>query len=110
LQYECVYFRPFVSDTIGAIQYLPVISGGIVNWPDYRDAAYKAKATVPEQRWFHVKLEIIDAGLKVYVDHAAEPQMVINSLALGTREGKTGFWLGNSKKVYFKNLRITRLD
>ena len=29
-QYECVYFRPFVSDTIGAIQYLPVINGGIV--------------------------------------------------------------------------------
>src|SRR5688500_14970283 len=109
-QYECVYFRPFVSDTTGAIEYVPVIHEGMVNWPDYRAAAYKAKATAPEQRWFHIMLEIIDAELKVYIDHATQPQMVINTLALGTRDGKIGFWLGNSKKVYFKNLKITRLD
>lgn len=109
LQYECVYFRPFISNKIGAIQYIPIVKDGIINWWEYTDEAYKGTAQIPQQEWFHIKLEVNNAQLKIFVDHNNEPQLVINTLGLGVKEGMVGLWLGNSRKAFFKNLKITTL-
>lgn len=110
-QYECIYFRPFISDQIGAIQYMPVFNSSIINWQDYTNDAYKAKAIIPEQEWFKVKIEFKGAELKVYInDTIGTPKMTISTLGLGDRSGKIGLWLGNSEKLLVKNLKITVTD
>lgn len=111
--FEAVYFRPFnfmrddPTSRAHAVQY--------VAWPEHTWEKLR-KATpgkyeavikpVPEPGgWFHARIEITRLQVKVYVDEAKEPCLVVERLA-SQPKGKVGLWV-DSKEGTFRNLKIT---
>jgi hypothetical protein len=59
----------------------------------------------PEAR-VHLSVEVTGSSVRVYVNDAAEPALVVERLGdLG--RGKVGLWVGNNAEGDFSNLRIT---
>lgn len=106
--YETVYFRPEYSGSINAIQYMPEKEKDF-NWWNYESNQYQAKAVLPGNGWFHVKLVVKDRTLSVYLDHAGQPAMVYHDLDTSLKSGSAGFWFGNSASGAFRNLTVTSI-
>ena len=109
--YDVIYFRPFnfkSPDRKGhSVQY---ISHPRYTW-------YKLRSDFPEQyenpvipvpdpnNWFHATIEIQNKTVKVYVNNAQVPSLVVNQLS-PVQGGWLGFWVGNNSEGQFKNLRV----
>ncbi|GAA3958474.1 DUF1080 domain-containing protein [Mucilaginibacter dorajii] len=106
--YETLYFRPLSSGTINAIQYMPEKKADF-NWWDYEADKYQAKAILPHNDWFHVKLIVTGSKLEVYVNNAPKPAMVYSSLDPSLKNGSVGYWHGNSGLSAYKNLVVKLL-
>jgi len=110
-RYEAVYFRPFrfrstdAVDRSHAVQY--------VAWPEHTWEALRARAPgvyeaaiapVPDPAgWFHAHIELGRATVKVFVDGAAQPTLVVQRLR--TASGGVGLWV-DSQEGSFANLQI----
>lgn len=110
-RYEAVYFRPFrfrstdVVERSHAVQY--------VAWPEHTWEALRARspgiyeaaiAPVPDPAgWFHAHVEVGRATVKVFVDGAAQPALVVQRLR--TDRGGVGLWV-DSQEGSFANLEI----
>lgn len=103
-RYELFYFRPFQTNEIGAVQYMPV-NNGAINWPDYNHDAYKSDGDIPWNEWVHVKANIKDSKATVYVNDNVV--MTVSNLARGRTVGKVGLWLGNTTQCYYSNFKMT---
>jgi hypothetical protein len=110
--FEAVYFRPFNFMREGgtfrehAVQY--------VAWPEHtweklrkgKPGRYEsAIKPVPDPAgWFHARIEVGKKKVRVFVNDAKEPCLVVDRL--GTREkGKVGLWV-DSRGGAFANLKI----
>jgi hypothetical protein len=110
--FEAVYFRPFnfkkADKTFRerAVQY--------VSWPNHtweklrsgKPGKYEsAVKPIPDPSgWFHVRVEVTKKKVRVWVDAAKEPCLVVDRL--GSREkGKVGLWV-DSNDGAFRNLKI----
>ena len=112
--FEAVYFRPFnfVRDDqtfrARAVQY--------VAWPEHpweelregQPGVYEsAVKPVPNPSgWFHARVEVTKQKVRVWVDDAREPCLVVNRLD-GREKGKVGLWV-DSRDGAFSNLKIIR--
>jgi uncharacterized protein (TIGR03067 family) len=110
--FEAVYFRPFnfMSDDKQfrerAVQY--------VAWPDHtweklraeKPGVYEsAVKPVPDPSgWFHARVEVNKKSVRVWVDDAKEPCLVVDRLA-SREKGKVGLWV-DSREGTFSNLQI----
>jgi hypothetical protein len=111
--YEAVYFRPFrfratdPTERSHAVQY--------VAWPEHTWEALRtaspgvyeaAIAPVPDPAgWFHARIEVARASVKVFVDAAPRPALEVRRLATAT--GRVGLWV-DSQPASFANLVIHR--
>ena len=110
-RYEAIYFRPFrfrsndPVDRSHAVQYIA--------WPEHTWEALRAQspgmyeaaiAPIPDPaRWFHARLEIERTTVKVFVDRAPQPTLVVNRLR--TASGGVALWV-DSQEGSFANLMI----
>lgn len=105
---ECVYFRPFNSGTEkhkNTVQY--VARGNENTWKYLREnfpGKYEAGADLKELEWFHVRLEVCCSFVKVFINDAPDPCLVVKDLKFGQSKGKVGLWAWNG---YFANLKVT---
>jgi hypothetical protein len=106
--YETLYFRPESSGTINAIQYMPEKKFDF-DWWDYESDKYQAKATLPLNGWFHVKVIVKGSTLNVFVNNTSKPAFTYNYLDSSLKSGSVGFWLGNSTVGAYRNLVVTNL-
>lgn len=110
-RHELVYFRPFNSGTprhAHTVQY--VATDTIYDWPYLRQnfpGVYEAGADIADNVWFHARLEIDGTSVRVFVNNAAEPVLVVKDLKLGDRSGLVGFW---GYPGAFANLKVTPRD
>ncbi len=111
--FEAVYFRPFnfmqADDNLRAhgVQY--------VSWPDNtwerlrkeKPGIYEsAVRPVPDPAgWFHARVEVTKQKVRVWVDDAKEPCLVVDRLAR-REKGKVGLWV-DSREGTFRNLQIS---
>jgi hypothetical protein len=111
--FEAVYFRPFnfirdeKASRAHAVQY--------VAWPDYTwERLRKTKPGVYESGinpvpdpagWFHAHVEVTKKKVRVFVNEAKEPCLVVDRLA-GRDRGRVGLWV-DSREGAFANLKIT---
>ena len=58
--------------------------------------------------WFHARIEVTKQKVRVWVDDAKEPCLVVDRLA-GREKGKVGLWV-DSREGAFRNLRIVPAD
>ena len=103
-RYEVFYFRPFRTNEMGAVQYMPV-NNGRINWPDYDHDIYQSDGDIPWNGWVHVKADINGPRATIYVNNQCV--MMIPNLARGRTNGKVGLWLGNTPKCYYANFKVT---
>ena len=103
--YELVYLRPHRSRQWDALQYTPVFHGSAA-WQLYTGDGYTAAAELPANRWLHVKLVVDGCTAKLYVDRAADPQLVIKDLKRPWVRGQVGLW-GSLGGANFTNVTVT---
>jgi hypothetical protein len=110
--FEAVYFRPFnflrddKAYRARAVQY--------VAWPENTWEKLRANTpgvyessvkSVPDpDGWFHARIEVTKQKVKVWVNDAKEPSLVVDRLAV-PHSGKVGLWV-DSHEGAFSNLRI----
>jgi hypothetical protein len=104
-EYEMFFFRPGASGSIQAIQYTPGLLGANA-WQLYNFPKYVARGTIPDDRWFHVRVVLAGLSAKLYLDNAAEPALVVSDLKLGDSSGSIGFW-GQEGGGYISNVTYT---
>jgi hypothetical protein len=111
-RYEAIYFRPFrfrsqdPVDRAHAVQYIA--------WPEHTWEALRKRAPgvyeapiapVPDPAgWFHARIEIDRTTVKVFIDHAVQPTLVVSRLR--TVPGGIALWV-DSQEGSFANLEVT---
>jgi hypothetical protein len=110
-RYEAVYFRPFRFRSEDAVERSHAVQ--YVAWPEHTWEALRTKtpgvyeaaiAPVPDPAgWFHARIELARTTVKVFVDGAAQPTLVVNRL--GAASGGVGLWV-DSQAGSFANLTI----
>lgn len=113
--YDVVYFRPFnfrATDSTRhshAVQYV-----SHPGWPwqklrSERPGAYE-RAVVPEpdgDEWFHVRVVVERPTIRVFVNDASEPSLVVDELSDRTH-GSLGLWVGEGSGGHFANLHVKK--
>lgn len=111
--YDAVYFRPFnfraeePARRSRAVQY---ISHPTYTWQKLRaeqPGLYEQPvAPVPDPNaWFHVRVVIASPKVRVFVNDAKEPSLVVNQLS-DRKKGQVGLWVGNTSGGDFANITI----
>jgi len=109
--YDAIYFRPFnfknSERSNHSVQY---ISHPKFTWYKLRDenpGKYEnsVKPVPNPDEWFHATIVIEYPVVKVFVDNAEEPSLIVNQLS-SRKAGRLGFWVGNTSEGFYKNLKI----
>jgi hypothetical protein len=110
--YEAVYFRPFRFRAADPVQRAHGVQ--YVAWPQHTWEALRARApgvyeavadpTPDPARWFHARVEVTRKTVRVFVDGASRPCLVVDRLG-GRSDGKLGLWV-DSQTGAFANLKI----
>jgi hypothetical protein len=72
---------------------------------------YESYADLVPAEWAKIKIEVKDQTAKLYVNDAAQPNLIVNDLKQGKDlRGGIGLWIAIGTKAYFADLKITRED
>ena len=87
---EFVYLRadPDCPAANDCVQYAP-ITHTMMGWNIYPN--YQGPAPISATGWNHVHIEVVGDGMRVYVNHAAEPSLVVPRLWGLRRDGGLAF-------------------
>ena len=87
---EWVYLRQHKSKQSDAMQYTPVLNTGL-NWQIYSGPGFTGTVDVPQNVWFHLRLEMTGAQAKLYVRDMDKPALVMDDLKSGIQKGQLAF-------------------
>ncbi len=111
--FDAVYFRPFnfkADDPARRAHAVQYISHPTYTWDKLRaeqPGKYEQPVTpAPDPNdWFHVRVVVTAPQVKVFVNDAKEPNLVVTQLS-DRRKGRVGLWVGNNSAGDFANLKI----
>lgn len=109
--YDAIYFRPFnFKNTERSNHSVQYISHPKFTWYKLRDenpGKYEnnVKPVPNPDEWFHATIVIEYPVVKVFVDNAEEPSLIVNQLS-SRKAGRLGLWVGNTSDGLFKNLKV----
>jgi hypothetical protein len=112
--YDAVYFRPFNFRAVGAeqrahsVQYFSPPANTWQKLRTERPGQFEKAVEPPPDPdgWFRVRIVVANAKVRVFVDGAATPCLIVDDLG----EAKTGgvaLWVGNGSDGSYANLTIT---
>lgn len=101
---EWVYLRQHKSGQADAMQYTPVLNGGL-NWQIYNGPGFTGPVDIPKDEWFHMRLEVAGAQAKLYVRNMEKPVLVIDDLKSGIEKGQVALAVLTGA-TYFSNFEI----
>jgi hypothetical protein len=101
---EWVYLRQHKSGLPDAMQYTPVLNTGL-NWQIYNGPGFTGAVDIPKDVWFHLRLEVVGAQAKLYVENMDKPALIMNDLKSGVQKGQVALadLIG---ATYFSNFEI----
>ncbi|NOS86320.1 MAG: hypothetical protein HOP31_14365 [Ignavibacteria bacterium] len=101
---EYLYLRQHYSGQPDAMQYTPVIGGGL-NWQIYNGPGFTGAVDIPHNEWFHLRIVIKGAQAYLYVKDMNNPALVMNDLKSGVDRGSVALvvLLG---EAYFSDFKI----
>lgn len=67
---------------------------------------YESYVDLVPGEWTHLKIELSGVKMRLYVNGAAEPALLVNDLKLGDGSGAVALWIGVGTEAYFANLRL----
>lgn len=108
--YEHFYIRPHRAGLYpDAMQYTPC-NNGIGAWQLFNGKGSTASVEIPENEWFHVRLEIKGDRANVYINNEIKPALEIYELYHGESEGGITLNSPANGSAYFSNLSYTATD
>jgi len=70
---------------------------------------YEAYSDLDMNDWTHLKIEVRQGAAKFYINHAAQPSLIVSDLKLPEdASGLVAFWTEIGTEAYFSNLQIRR--
>jgi len=111
--YDAIYFRPFNFQSPDAnrkshsVQYISMPDH---DWSILRQqfpGKYESELTesVNPDEWFHVRIEVEENSVAVFVNGDTKPSLVVEKLNERER-GSVGLWVGNGSAGDFSNLVV----
>jgi hypothetical protein len=67
---------------------------------------YEAYVDLVPGEWTHLKIEVSGVKMRLYVNGAAQPTLLVNDLKLGDGSGALALWIGVGTEAYFADLRL----
>ena len=101
---EWVYLRQHKSGFPDAMQYTPVLNTGL-NWQIYNGPGFTGAVEIPKDAWFHLRLEVVGAQAKLYVNDLHKPALVMNDLKSGVQKGQVALHVLTGA-TYFSNFEV----
>ena len=111
--FEAVYFRPFnfrAEEPMRsrAVQY---VAWPVNTWEHLRKNTpgrfEDSVNPVPDpDGWFHAKIEVTEGEVRVFVNEANEPSLVVRRLAMGGNSRPAGLFVDSAEGIY-ANFKIT---
>lgn len=113
-KYECVYIRP--TNGRADDQLRRNHSTQYISYPDYEwfrlraeaPGKYESYVDLVTGEWTKIKVEVSGVTLRLFVNGASQPTLIVNDLKLGDAQGGIALWVGPSSEAYFSNLRVTK--
>jgi hypothetical protein len=68
---------------------------------------YESYADLVPGEWTHLKIEVSGIKMRLYVNEAQQPTLIVNDLKMGDAEGAIALWIGVGTEAYFANLKMT---
>ncbi|MEM8528015.1 MAG: hypothetical protein AAGG68_25460 [Bacteroidota bacterium] len=102
--YEFLYLRVFAGGKNTALQYAPVFNGAL-GWQLYNYPKYEVIADVTPDEWVHLKVEVFEDNLRVYVGDQKTPNLAIKLLGDYSDAGQL-FFKTSFADGYFANIEI----
>jgi hypothetical protein len=112
-QYECVYIRP--TNGRADDQVRRNHSTQYCSYPDYEwlrlrtesPGKYESYVDLVPGEWTHLKIEVAGVTMRLYVNGAQQPALLVNDLKMGDTEGAIALWIGVGTEGYFADLKVT---
>ncbi len=112
--YDAVYFRPFNFRAVGAeqrahsVQYFSPPANTWQKLRTERTGQFEKAVEPPPDPdgWFHVRIVLANAKVRVFVDGAATPCLEVDDLG-EAKSGGVALWAGNGSDGSYANLTIT---
>lgn len=113
INYDAVYCRPFnffAKDSVRRIHAVQYISHPDFTWEklrNERNAVFEKEIINPPNPndWFTMKLVMESTNIKVYINNAIQPSLIVEKLNNRT-SGKIGLFTGDSSGGDFKIIKI----
>ncbi|MEM9528796.1 MAG: hypothetical protein AAGA31_19445, partial [Bacteroidota bacterium] len=102
--YEFLYLRVFAGGTEEALQYAPVFKGAL-GWQLYNYPDYEVTAAVSSDEWVHLKVEVYENNLRVYVGDQVKPNLSVKLLGEYEEAGQL-FLKTSFADAYYANVQI----
>jgi hypothetical protein len=68
---------------------------------------YESYVDLEPSAWTKIKIVVVGAQAKLYVNGADQPCLIVNDLQLSEKHGRVALWAGSNTEAYFSNLKIT---
>ena len=113
--FDAIYFRPFnflIQDTVRRRRAVQYISSPEYGWEKLRlqyPGKFENKVNpVPDpDGWFHVRVELEDQHVRVFVNNASMPTLAVQKIS-AFNTGKVALWVGNGSSGSFANLALSK--
>ena len=112
-RFENVYLRPRNARSENQLQRnhsCQYASEPDFDWKKLRDESpgvYESYVDLEVDAWTQMKLDIHGKRLRLFVNDATQPCLVVNDLKLGEVSGAVALWPGGATRSFFRNLRVT---
>ena len=113
-RFEIIYLRPTNSHADDQLRRNHTTQySSEPDWPWDRlrkesPGVYESWVDMETGKWTHMRVEFHGTDAALYVNHSANPCLIVHDLKLGDAEGSVGLWMGQDTEGYFKNLKITK--
>jgi hypothetical protein len=113
-RFEIIYLRPTNSHADDQLRRNHTTQySSEPEWPWDRlrkesPGVYESWVDMETGKWTHMRIVVKGTDVSLYVNHAANPCLIVHGLKLGDVEGAVGLWMGQDTEGYFKNLSITK--
>ena len=67
---------------------------------------YESYVDLVSGEWTHLKIEVSGVKMRLYVNGAAQPTLLVNDLKLGDGSGALALWIGVGTEAYFANMQL----
>jgi hypothetical protein len=113
-RFEIIYLRPTNSHADDQLRRNHTTQySAEPEWPWDRlrkesPGVYESWVDMETGKWTHMRIVVHGTDASLYVNHAANPCLIVHDLKLGETEGAVGLWMGQDTEGYFKDLRVTK--